>query len=264
MRAVCDARRLLRVKRILLPLLALACIAGFVRLGFWQLHRADYKDALLARSHQILGERHAQPLAAETDAQTADNSAGNVSAWSAGHGHFLPLPAVLLDNQVRDGRPGVRVYRAFQPDGAQRALLVELGWRPLPSHRELPLEPALPGSWDVQGLLAPPPAAGLNLGGSGVQRQPDGALLLVRLDPSNVAKALALQHGLATRVLRLDPALKLGYARDLDVLGGSMPPERHRGYAVQWFGMALGLLIVSIVVSRRKVAPTQTQGKQAP
>jgi cytochrome oxidase assembly protein ShyY1 len=220
-------------------------------LGFWQLDRAQFKDALIAHSRIVLDARHALPLAAETDARAAAAD-GIDYAWSAGSGDFLPLPAVLLDNQSRGGRPGVRVYRVFQPNGAKRAVLLELGWRALPPDRKLPAEPPLPGSWRVQGLLAPPPAAGLNLGGDAIQRQPDGTLLSTRLEPDRVAAALGLPNGIAPRVLRLDPALAMGYARDLDVLGGAMPPERHRGYAVQWFAMAAALLVATLVVSRRK------------
>lgn len=239
------------MKRSLLWLLALACVVGFVRLGFWQLQRAQFKDALIVRSARVLDARHALSLAAQTDVDAVTTGAANF-AWSAGDGHFLPLPAVVLDNQSRGGRPGVRVYRLFQPDAARRALLVELGWRPMPADRRLPAEPLLPGPWHVQGLLAPPPAAGLNLGGDAIQRQPDGVLLLTRLQPDRVATALGLANGIAPRVLRLDPALALGYARDLDVLGGAMPPARHRGYAVQWFAMAVALLIATLVASRRR------------
>ncbi len=239
------------MKRGLLWLLALACVAGFVRLGFWQLDRARYKDALLAHSQHIVAARKAEPLAAASDAPMSAPG-DNDYTWTAGSGHFLPLPVVLLDNQSRDGRSGVRVYRLFQADTAKHALLVELGWRALPADRKLPAEPLLDGALRVEGLLAPPPAAGISLGAGAVQRQPDGTLLLMRLDPSQVAQVFALPNGLAPRVLRLDPALKLGYARDLDVLSGTLPPEQHRGYAVQWFAMAAGLLIASIVVSRRK------------
>ena len=220
MRTPGDAIGATGVKRGLLYLLALACILGFVRLGFWQLHRAGYKEALLARSRQVLDQRRAQPLAALADATKTDGE-GNPYAWTAGSGHFLQLPAVRLDNQDRGGRPGLRIYRAFQPDAAKHAVLVELGWRPLPPDRVLPAEPVLAGNWRVQGLFAPPPAAGLQwlLGGDAIQRQPDGSLLLMRLDPAHVAAALGLANGLVMRGLRLDPAIALGYVRDLDVLG---------------------------------------------
>jgi cytochrome oxidase assembly protein ShyY1 len=240
------------LKRALLWLLALACVAGFVRLGIWQLHRAEFKEELVAHSHQVLSERNAQPLATTADAPMPDKESPDAYEWTSGSGHFPPLPAVLLDNQARGGQQGIRVYRVFQPDGARHALLVELGWRSLPSRRDIPVEPAPPAVTQVRGLLSPPPAAGIRLGGSAIQRQPDGSLLLVRLDPDSVAAALHLGNGLAPRVLRLDPGMKFGYKRDLAMLSGTLPPEQHRGYAVQWFAMAAGLLIACIVVSRRK------------
>jgi cytochrome oxidase assembly protein ShyY1 len=52
--------------------------------------------------------------------------------------------------------------------------------------------------------------------------------------------------------LRLDPALPLGYQRDLDVLPNTLPPERHRGYAVQWFGLAVASLVTALVLTLRR------------
>jgi cytochrome oxidase assembly protein ShyY1 len=237
------------MKRIGLLLLAFAIAAGFARLGFWQLHRAAYKEMLIADSARVLAQRHALPIASMPDAAASDRE----YAWVAGEGHFLSLPAVLLDDQIRDGQPGLRVYRVFQPDGPARALLVEFGWRPLASHHDIPAEPPPPaGVVHLDGLLSPPPAAGLTLGEAAMQRVPDGSLLSIRLDPTQVADALAIRGGLAPRVLRLDPAIKLGYARDLQVLSGTMTPERHRGYAVQWFALAAGLTIASLIVFFRK------------
>jgi cytochrome oxidase assembly protein ShyY1 len=237
------------VRRVALLLLAFALALGFVRLGFWQLHRAAWKQALIADSQRILVERRALPLA---DALDRTSSADDY-AWVAGTGRFLPLPAVRLDDQIRDGQPGLRVYRVFQPAGGRRALLVEFGWRALASHRDIPAEPPPPaGELALGGLLSPPPAAGLVPGGAAVQREPDGSLLLLRLDPARVAEALGIAGRLAPRVLRLDPAIRLGYARDLQVLSGPMTPARHRGYAVQWFALALGLSVASLVVFFRK------------
>jgi cytochrome oxidase assembly protein ShyY1 len=244
------------VKRFLPYLLSLACIAGFVRLGIWQLHRGEYKEGLLAHSRQVLAERNAQPLAAAADSPKLDkDQEADAYEWVAGAGHFLNLPAIRLDNQVRGGLQGIRVYRVFQPDGAKHALLVEMGWRALPSRTEFPVEPAAPPAIaQARGLMSPPPVGGLSLGQGSIQHQPDGSLLLVRMEPDRIATELHLRNGLAPRVLRLDPGMKLGYKRDLAVLSGTLPPEQHRGYAVQWFGLAGGLLIATIVVARRKPA----------
>lgn len=238
-------------RRILLWALALAIIAGFVRLGIWQVDRAHYKERLLAQSRQIVSDRKPDALYAATDAPAPATEA-DAYEWTVGGGHFLPLPAIRLDNQVRNGVSGIRVYRVFQPDGARRAILVEFGWRSLLTRTDIPAEPAPPALGQLRGLLAPPPVGGLKLGPEPIVPRPDGSLLLLRINPDKIAEALKLKNGLAPRVLILDPGLKVGYKRDLKVLSGTLPPEAHRAYAVQWFGLAIALAVVSIVVDRHK------------
>ncbi len=234
------------MKRAPLYLLALIVVIGFIMLGRWQLQRAAYKDALIAQSQSVLERRAPVALAAASDVDAHDFT------WVAGAGRFLSRPALLLDNQTRSGQHGVRVYRLFQASGAQRPLLVELGWRPLPPQRTLPNEPVLYGGYRLQGLLAPPPSAGFAMGMAD-QPQPDGSHLLTRIDVDALAKSLALPAGIAPRVLRLDPAMRLGYVRDLDVLSNTLPPSRHRGYAVQWFAMAAALAAIALYfLFRRK------------
>ena len=60
---------------------------------------------------------------------------------------------------------------------------------------------------------------------------------------------------IGARVLRLDPTLPLGYARDLDVLPNTLPPEKHLGYAVQWFALALAVLATALLLTFRKAKP---------
>lgn len=224
-------------------LLALVVAAACASLGFWQLQRMHAKQARLDASAQVLGERVAQPLA-----RAADPARASGYDWAAGGGRFAPLPAVLLDNQNRDGRPGVRAYRVFQPaEPAAMPLLVELGWLPLPGDRRLPAV-EMPAAGQVSGLLLPPPSAGL--AAPAVATQADGTLLVVALDPAAVAAALSLP-ALAPRVLRLDPDLPLGYARDLELLPNTLPPERHLGYAVQWFALAFAVLAIAALLTLR-------------
>lgn len=223
--------------------MAVGVIASFMALGFWQLRRMHEKQAMLAASAQVLARREARPLRAAADPARARDY-----DWAAGEGRFIPSPPVLLDNQQRDGRSGVRAYRVFQPSSAVAApLLVELGWLPLPGDRRLPTVPQPPGARRVVGLLAPPPAHGIVSGPAAPQA--NGALLATSLEPSAL-RALS-QPRLAPRVLRLDPADPLGYARDLDVLPNTLPPERHLGYAVQWFALALAVLTTATVLTWR-------------
>ena len=224
-------------------LLALAVASACAALGAWQLQRMHAKQALLDASTLALQDRRERPLAL-----AADPARARGYDWAAGDGRFLPLPAVLLDNQNRAGRAGIRAYRVFQPDQAgSLPLLVELGWLPLPGDRRLP-GVELPGTERVSGLLLPPPSAGL--AAPAVATQDDGTLLLVALDPAVLAPALSLP-ALAPRVLRLDPDLPLGYERDLETMPNTLPPERHLGYAVQWFALSAAVLAIALLLTWR-------------
>jgi surfeit locus 1 family protein len=224
--------------------------AGFVRLGVWQLARMHEKQAMLDAVQHSLRERSAHPLSLAGAAARA-----KAYDWAVGTGRFTDAPALLLDNQGRDDRAGVRAYRVFQPDApGAAALLVELGWLALPGDRKLPAIARPDGEVRVQGLLAPPPSHGLL---AAIATPQDGAVLTTGLDAPNL-RALLRAPDLAPRVLKLDPALKFGYARDLDILPNTLPPERHRGYAVQWFALAGAVLITALVLTLRKPSKKKT------
>lgn len=229
--------------RVIGWLMAVLAMATFTALGFWQLQRMHAKQAMLDAQGPAAAQ--ALPLA---QALAAPGALHGV----ADHGRFLP-GVVLLDNQTRHGRAGVKIYRPFQSDGGS-VLLVDLGWRALPPDRTLPQLPAPPSPVAVRGLLAPPPAAGLALGPALSPTGEAGRWLASRLPADGLARALRLA-ALPDRVLRLDPALPFGDERDLDPLPNTLPPQRHLGYAVQWFGLALTVLVVALVLERRGKRP---------
>ncbi len=228
--------------RIAAWLFALALAVAFCLLGRWQLNKAVMKQGMLDHVAAVLRDKQAQSLAARS--RTDDTR----YAWVTGTGHFADAPALLLDNQRRGDAVGVMVFRVFQPDQG-RALLVELGWLPLPGNRALPAVTRPDGTLRLSGLLASPPSAGFALGPAYVVRDPQ-RWLLTRVDLG--ALATGLKTDLSPQVLRLDPALPLGYQRDLDVLPNTLPPERHRAYAVQWFGLAIATLVTALVMSLRR------------
>lgn len=236
------------LRRLLLWSLALGLCALFVSAGLWQSGRAVQKDRLLADSARVLEERRAIPL---QEAQAA------MPAWVAVDGRFDARPALRLDNQRRGARVGVQVYRLFALDDGQR-LWVDLGWRELPADRRLPAEPPLPdGPLRLEGLLVPPPSAGIALGPAAAPA-PDGGVLALRLEPAVLREAAgpgaghAAARTLEGAVLRLDPAIALGHERDLDLLANTLSPDKHRGYALQWFGFAAGLLLLSLYLQFRR------------
>lgn len=230
------------VKRRVLPaIFGLCLVLGFSALGNWQWGRGLEKQAMLDAADAARSESP-WPLSAATQPGGVNRAAGG--------GRFLDTPPLWLDNQRRGARVGVRLYCAFQPHSGT-PLLVDLGWLPLPGDRRLPREACPTGPADLSGLLAPPPAVGLRLGGGLESRDGGQRWLALHLEPDNVARAWQLP-ALAPRVLRLDPALPLGHERDLEVLANTLPPEKHRGYAIQWFGLAFATLVVILLLWFRK------------
>lgn len=221
---------------------AVLVAALFCALGGWQLQRMQQKEALLAQLPPSRG-------AALSLAQAV--AAPDSLHWVRDQLQFLP-GSVLLDNQLREGRAGIKVYQpARAADGA--VVLVDLGWLPLPADRSMPTINAEKGTQTLQGLWAPAPATGIALGPALTAAKQPQTWLATRIDLPAIAAQLGLGGAvLAPKVLRLDPALPLGYVRDLDLLPNTLPPSRHLGYAVQWFAMALAVLLIALVLQFKK------------
>lgn len=228
-------------RRVLLTVLGLCLVLGFSALGRWQLGREQLKREQLAAA--------AAALAAPPQALEQAIARGEGLERVAGNARFLDTPRLLLDNQRRGPQVGMRLYCAVQP-ASGAPLLVDLGWLPVGGDRALPAAPCPRGEHALAGLLVPPPAVGLRLG-PGLVAQ-DGDWLATRIEPDAVSAAWSLPAALAPRVLRLDPALPLGHERDLELHANTLPPEKHRGYALQWFGLAATTLVLLIVLNLRR------------
>ncbi|MEF9978725.1 MAG: SURF1 family protein [Stenotrophomonas sp.] len=235
-------------------LLAAVTMAAFAAAGRWQLGRMHEKEAMLAAADKALANTQPQPLLLASDPGRAD-------AYDRAQGTGRIANATLwLDSQQRQGRTGVRMYCVLFADDGVQPVLVDAGWWPLDGRRELPVFgcPA-GGTQSVRGLLAPPPSTGI-VHGEALAASGDARWLAARLDLPAIAAALKLSTGLAPRVLRLDPQRQPADAgvmlapgeRDLEILANTLTPQRHLGYAVQWFGLAITVLVVALVLTLRK------------
>ncbi|MHC1480882.1 SURF1 family protein [Frateuria aurantia] len=224
--------------------LLLAGIGLFVRLGFWQLHRADEKQQLL--------DRYA--LAATAPVQAFDASAAMrpQAAYPRYQveGRYLADRIYLLDNPKHDERGGVEVYIPLQRAGDQRMLLVDLGFLPGNGSDQAPQLPALDrGDVALHGLYVPPPGVGFEMGGNALSRQTRWPKTTVYLSLSQLAADLGAP--LYPRVLSLDPDGGSIYQRQHALDVGNMPPARHRAYAFQWFTFAVVAFVIFILRHRK-------------
>ena len=217
----------------------------FVRLGFWQLHRAEEKEALLRRYATSVSA----PL--QDFAPVAMTPPPDTYPKVRVSGHYLVDRVYLLDNPRHDARGGEEVYAPFQLRGHARLLLVDLGFLPGNGGEASPEPPPLPTTEVIlQGLYVPPPGVAFEMGGDALAQQVHWPKKTIYLDLAQVAADLG--HPLYPRLLALDPDPAAVYVRKRTLDFSAMPPSRHRAYAFQWFTFAVAAVVILLVVHRKK------------
>lgn len=233
-------------KRLVLTACGLVLAVGFAALSNWQFDRGEQKQAWLT---QVESARMASPRALEPAA--LDASLKGLPVRVQGEIELRPSPRLLLDNQQREGRVGLREYVLARASGSEGSwMLTDLGWLPLAADRRLPELDALPVQLAARGLLTDLPGQGLRLAPNPVAE--GDAVLLNYLDTGELSEQTGLE--ILPRLLRLDPEIPIGHARDLDVLPNTLPPEKHRGYALQWAGLSLATLVITLLLFFRSRA----------
>lgn len=218
--------------------LMLLGVLVFGSAGVWQWQRAQYKERLFDAYARAAS---AAPVALDQAlARIEETRFERVTVT----GHYR-TPQLLLDHQIQDHRRGVQVVTPFVLADRDAVLLVLRGFLPWTDRTREPDVAVDPGPRHLQGWLSPPPRPGLRLGGATFERLPGGHLLLTALVPAELERALATP--LLPYVLLLDPVSPDGYERHWRPQ--TLPPERHRGYAVQWFALALAVVAVFVVVN---------------
>ena len=234
----------------LLPtLLGLLLLALLLALGAWQLQRADEKSALLARQ-EARRQALAQPIG------ELEGSADPAFQRVVLRGYFDAEHSLLLDNRSRAGRVGVELLQPFYDQPSGLWLLLNRGWLPWPDRRT-PVAFSTPtGALQLQAWIYVAP-------GQSFQLQADAPgkawpQLLTRVD----AGALWRQLGRAgwPYELRLLPG-PAAYQADWAVL--AMGPEKHLGYAVQWFALAVALVCWFIYFGMRNAREPSDAASQS-
>lgn len=215
-------------------------------LGFWQLDKWELRQQQLDAFN-----------AADLNPITIDDLQDPVAQQFATirvAGRLLGERQLLIDNIVRESRNGFFVVTPFRlEDGG--TLLVNRGWIPQTPRRE-PIGDLeiTPEERTLIGRIGRLPTGGLRLGENGTDIRQWPAIVQY---PQMAEVEAMLQEPLQTWVLLLDPQADAGFSRDWTPPG--LPPERHLGYAVQWFALsaALTLLLMITALRRRKTGPAQ-------
>ncbi len=217
----------------LIPTVAmLLCLAVFVYLGLWQAGKGDRLAAELAQRALRSQWGPAAVTGQLLDAQAAQDATFTVvGTYDAQH-------QIFLDNRQENDQPGVHVITPLQIEGSQTRILINRGWVGWTQGRSvLPVVSTPEGRVQITGVASVPSGKKFFLMPDHPEAQPR---LWSRMDLDRFAKLIGQP---------LQPVVLLqtgGDAPDTLVRHWALPEDRvgmHRGYAFQWFGMALALLL---------------------
>lgn len=214
--------------------------ALFVRLGFWQLARAEVKQQL-----QQTFEAHLHKAPEQLD-QLPKNTDLHYYPVKV-TGHYDNANNILLDNKLHAHQVGYEVLTPFIPDNNQQVILVNRGWVLANTDRRvLPTIPAITPKQTITGHLYIPSEKSFTLGTS--SKEKTSPLRVQTLDIPFLQTQLNKQ--LYPFILLLSPELKGDFVRDWQPVVVSA--SKHVGYAVQWFAFATVLVIIFFALSIRR------------
>ena len=218
---------------LLLPLL--------ISLGFWQVAREQEK---LGLERQYEARREQLPQALDTLDTQRDLQYTQV--WAEGAPDNAQL--FLLDNRIHAGRAGYEVLVPLLTDSGW-LVFVNRGWIAQGASRaDLPDVSALPARVRVQGSLYQPLGEAFVLAGAELLGN-DWPRVVQTLDMALMAEQLDGDWRLFPYSLRLAANEPGVLVRDWPTV--NMSSATHRGYAVQWFAMAVALLLLYLYYSTR-------------
>jgi len=231
----------------------LVAVVVFLALGSWQVSRRQWRNADLAAKNASI-DLPPVPLAAVL----ADPSA---HAWrrATASGRYDRMRSIVVGPDVRDDRRGARVFTPLVLEGAAPdapRLLVDRGWiasGAIGPFRER--DPAGGGDEPLHALTGLVFPLAVEAAPVGPPELPTGVAVqtFAQFDPRKPLQAAALQAALPYRLL---PVLLQsegdGSEQPIASLSRPTSPVNHLGYALFWFGLAVGAVATWIALGRER------------
>lgn len=231
---------------VLMTLATIIVMTLCIKAGLWQYNKAQAKLALQTQ----LNARLTEPAVALTDQLIADKIAASEDLRYLRvrfTGVYDTRYQVLLDNQVENTVAGYHVLTPMQVQGSKLYVLLNRGWV-AGVNRQLPTINTPQGLQEIEGDIAIPAAKFFSLEAppaTNGQWQP----VWQHLDMQRYAKSVPFS--VQPFVVRLDAKNGTGgFIRYWPPPGENI--SMHLGYAYQWFGFALTLLVIYIVLNLTK------------
>ena len=226
--------------RFLIPaFLIIATIAFLVSLGLWQLERADQKRTIEAA---ILNANTGPVELIANGRELLDKEYYDVRL----QGNYLSDKQFIYDNQIVDQVSGYYVLTPFILTDQLGVILVNRGFIPWNGQRERLADIAVDsGSREIK-VQVSSPIKRMELKATDVSRQFPVLIQAVDFDVLEEVSKLKFVKVVGL----LDPSSSDGYVRKWEPYTGSI--EKHIGYAIQWFLMALVLAIIGLRIGLKR------------
>jgi len=211
------------------PFLAAALVVSVgVSLGNWQLRRAEQK---LALQQQMLARAEFVPFNANAfpPAQAPEEFRRVIA-----EGEFISAWPVYLDNRPYQGRAGFYLLMPFKLVGSEQSVLIMRGWFPRDANNRehIPTIPVPEGVIHLEGRVRASTGKLMQLG-EAAALQPGALAQNVEVADFAYASKLSLQ----TFIIEQTNDTADSLVRDWPL--PSVGIDTHKGYAFQWYVLAL-------------------------
>ncbi|WP_227592942.1 SURF1 family protein [Kangiella spongicola] len=216
-----------------------------LRLGVWQLDRADEKHQLISDLKQQ-SQAQAIPLAKALKQEKPDMMP------VTSEGRLIPNITLVTDNQTKNGRLGYEVYGLWQAKNVDKPIIISRGWLPRKDfYQKVPQIPAFEGN-TVEGSLYYSKGHNPVVANNAEWQQFEGVWLIGQFDFQTLAeKVKQMGYDSAPFIIRLKADDNSEFVRQWELIAS--PPEKHIAYAIQWFAMALALVLLFIILNLKRV-----------
>lgn len=213
----------------------------FCLAGHWQLQRYDYKKTLVTTYAESV-KKGSVSWEQIRDSEPVEFQSTTVK------GHYLNSLTLLLQNRMHAGKVGYEVLTPLRIAGESKLLLVNRGWIEKPNNAMLPEIKEITAEQHIKGYIKFVDAHQFILG-KNILKTDSQPYLIQKIAMPEISQLTHEDY--YPYVLRLDPNAENGFMRNWVIT--TVEPSRHLGYAVQWFAMAVVLLIAYLCFSCERV-----------
>ena len=223
--------------RFFLPAtLITATFAFLVSLGFWQLDRADEKRGIEASIKKVNNGK--------VELIVEESSLKNKEYFEVRlQGKYLSDKQFIYDNQIVNQISGYYVLTPYALEGQSKAILINRGFIPWNGRRDKLADIVIgQDAREIKVQISKPiKRMELKPSETGIQFP----VLIQSIEIQDMADIARIDF--SSVIGLLDPSTSDGFIRKWEPYTGSI--EKHIGYAIQWFLMALVLAIIGIRIA---------------